>query len=176
MKSEKKKKFAFREGTRAGGNPQAIGEELEGIRRKDGSLTSEGVVAAAKKSSSPLHEWFVWDDGEAAHKFRLVQARTLIRVIVVMQDDKTEPVSQYVHVRQDGPSGRYEPMDVVVQDMSAYQAALQELQTKMSGAARAVQELRKAAGESEHKSKLAIINIVAKSLEAAIEAIKKLAG
>lgn len=45
-------------------------------------LVPELVVEFARKSSSPLHSCFTWDDGVAADQYRLWQARQLIRVSV----------------------------------------------------------------------------------------------
>jgi hypothetical protein len=43
-----------------------------------GELTPDAVVADAKRKDSPLHGYFEWDDKQAGHKFRLMQARRLI--------------------------------------------------------------------------------------------------
>jgi hypothetical protein len=57
-----------------------IREELRRIHdMHNGSLEPETVVAQAKKIRSPLHNCFEWDDTIAGHKYRLVQARELIR-------------------------------------------------------------------------------------------------
>jgi len=57
--------------------------ELERISAKrDGELLPEDVVEAARPPRSPLHSRFTWDDSEAAHQYRLWQARQLIRVKV----------------------------------------------------------------------------------------------
>lgn len=47
-----------------------------------GTLRAEDVVEAAKDEASILHSKFKWDDTEAAHLYRLQQARQLIRVVV----------------------------------------------------------------------------------------------
>jgi hypothetical protein len=52
---------------------------LEALRDDDGLLRIETVVAAATDPASPLHSHFEWNDGDAAHRYRLGQARTLIR-------------------------------------------------------------------------------------------------
>lgn len=49
----------------------------------DGRLTAEDVVRAARTTTSPLHEFFEWDDEKAAHEHRLGQARALIRSVQV---------------------------------------------------------------------------------------------
>lgn len=65
-------------------DPQVAGQELEKIRgHNSGDLAPEAVVIAAKDDKSPLHSVFEWDDAKAGHEFRLGQANTLIRAIVV---------------------------------------------------------------------------------------------
>jgi hypothetical protein len=44
-----------------------------------GFLPPTAVVAAARDPNSPLHQYFTWDDGEAADKCRLAEAGMLIR-------------------------------------------------------------------------------------------------
>jgi hypothetical protein len=61
---------------------QAAELALQQLER-DGRLTPEDVLNAAEDPSSPLHGWFDWNDDTAAHKYRLEQARMLIRTITV---------------------------------------------------------------------------------------------
>lgn len=58
-------------------------EELARIAAESGRVSPEDVVANARAESSPLHEFFTWDDDEAAEKFRLMQAGVLIRRIKI---------------------------------------------------------------------------------------------
>jgi hypothetical protein len=44
-------------------------------------LTADQLLAEATGASSPLHSAFGWDDAEAAHQYRLVEARHLLRSI-----------------------------------------------------------------------------------------------
>lgn len=86
---------------------------LDALRGKNpsGLLVPEEVVREAEKPSSPLHPWFDWDDGEAAKKWRLEQARCLIRdVEVTFTDDPAEKsVPKYVSLMSDRqrPGGGY---------------------------------------------------------------------
>lgn len=168
-----KKKYGVRSGSRVKGDPQAIGEELASIYSNEGELTANGVIAKAKKRTSALHDEFVWDDDEAAHKFRLVQARTLIRVVVTLKPKKV-PRREWTYVKEKKQPGGYIPMEVAVQIPDAYQNALQALQSKVSSAIESVEELREAAGDSEHKSQLLLVNVVVKALETAKATIKKM--
>ena len=167
-----KEEYGFKKGSRFSGDPKVVFEELERIRELHGELTSQRIVEEAQSSSSPIHPLFEWDDSSAAHSFRLIQARNLVRAIVVVKDGTQ--TSQYVNVRENGR--KYEPLNVTVQSMTLFQSALQLLEQKLSAAIRAVEELREAAGQSKKKSDLAIIATVIKSLEIASSAIRKLSS
>ena len=73
---------------------QAIVDELLRLTREHGGeLRPQVVVDAAREESSPLHAMFDWDDSTAAEKYRLWQARTIIRVTVQYQPlGNREPV------------------------------------------------------------------------------------
>jgi hypothetical protein len=58
-----------------------IEHALETIRAT-GPLTPERIEAHARDASHPLHAYFEWDDAVAGHKYRLEQARTLLRVVI----------------------------------------------------------------------------------------------
>lgn len=58
----------------------AVMSEISG---KQGIITSRGVLEAARSLSSPIHDYFDWDDGTAAEKHRLWQARQLVRTVIV---------------------------------------------------------------------------------------------
>jgi hypothetical protein len=80
---------------------QKVGERLEKIRRKAGKLTKEAVVEDARPVNSPLHSIFEWDDTVAAEKFRLDQARFLIKSItVVVNREQKSPVRAFVNVKE----------------------------------------------------------------------------
>lgn len=75
------------------------------MAKKHGAITSHMVLAEAQKKRSPLHQYFVWDDTEAAQKYRLIQAGELIRRIKVTyeaSDEKTVRVRMFHHVTQEG--------------------------------------------------------------------------
>jgi hypothetical protein len=55
--------------------------ELLRIWDERGELSPSAVVESATAADSPLHGRFEWSDGEAARKYRLGQARDLIRSV-----------------------------------------------------------------------------------------------
>ncbi|MET0530060.1 MAG: hypothetical protein ABW003_17275 [Microvirga sp.] len=78
---------------------QKIGEALAALARDaGGELRPPRVVMAAKAEDHPLHPHFEWRDRIAANKYRLDQARTLIRVI--REDDAYtgKPVRSFLSV------------------------------------------------------------------------------
>ena len=59
---------------------------------KRGELTAEAVVEEASSVDSVLHPLFEWDDDEAARRYRLDQARGLIRRVKITRVIDNEPV------------------------------------------------------------------------------------
>lgn len=84
---------------------QAAGEELERIRvRQNGRIESEDVVREARDEASPLHPAFDWNDATAAEKYRVEQAKYLIRSIEIVIDKSGEeqiPIRAFVSVKRD---------------------------------------------------------------------------
>lgn len=64
-----------------------------------GTLTPTAVLDDARSPNSPLHDYFEWNDDVAAEKYRLDQARRLIRSVRVEieVDDVVVNVVRYVH-------------------------------------------------------------------------------
>lgn len=71
-----------------------ITEELELIRKKrDGLLLPADVVEFARNKDTALHSEFEWDDSIAAERYRLEQAREIIRVRVSVLKTDDEPIT-----------------------------------------------------------------------------------
>lgn len=62
---------------------QVAGETMEMIEERDGKVTKEALLDEARPEDSPMHPAFEWDDGIAAEKYRLEQARFIISDLVV---------------------------------------------------------------------------------------------
>jgi len=101
--------YQFRDGVRLTGSAQVVGETLETLRlRHGGRLTAASVVAEARRPRSPIHRYFEWDDRQAAAEYRLVQARLLIRAVVVTPapDDEVQFTPVRAFVLTDGDAQR----------------------------------------------------------------------
>jgi Arc/MetJ family transcription regulator len=78
---------------------EELAQHLAVIRRSSGSLTPAAVVGAAAHPTHPLHHRFEWDDTEAANKYRLEQARSLIRSVQIIVEKETARGVKQVRVR-----------------------------------------------------------------------------
>jgi hypothetical protein len=96
--------YRWKEGSRISLPPEIAGSHLEQLRSDHGHLTAEMVLEDARPAKSPLHDAFTWDDSEAAHKYRLEQARYIIRSVVYLPAEMTdpEPVRAFVRVQPNG--------------------------------------------------------------------------
>lgn len=80
-------------------NDKAIQEALEACRDEHGVVTPEAVVEAARDHDSPLHEFFPWDVGTAAHEHWLYVARSLIRRVRVVVSNEVTTIKVPLFVR-----------------------------------------------------------------------------
>lgn len=88
-------------------DPQRIGEELAKLADAHaGRLTPQAVVEAARAPKNPLHPHFEWNDKVAAEGFRLDQARNIIRVIRVEDEETQEVKPAYVSISDHGVAYR----------------------------------------------------------------------
>lgn len=103
--------------------------ELAKLAEKAGHLTPEAVVERARDPSSALHSMLTWDDGEAGHQYRLLQARGLIRRVVVHVQHlpANEQVKIRAFVNVDRGSTEYVPVAVVKSDEAATAAVIHHL-------------------------------------------------
>jgi len=99
---------------------QMIGERLAEIEKHHGELKAEHVLADARSDNSPLHKYFDWDDTEAAEKWRLGQARQLIKSVYVKRIEDKEvrvPTRAFVNLRPAEEADRvYENIVSVMSD------------------------------------------------------------
>lgn len=103
--------------------------ELHKIYREHNRLTPRLVLETARNPEHPLHSRFEWNDGVAAEKYRLDQARTLIAVVKVRyRDAKDAPqqVRRWHNIQRD--SGNvYEPVEEILDDPIATKILLGQM-------------------------------------------------
>jgi hypothetical protein len=92
---------------------------LMAIREKRGALTPAIVVEEAAAPDHPLHHRFEWDDTEAAIKYRLSQAQSLLRVKYKTDVGNKRGDLRAFWVTRDAQgelTSRYEPIEEVITD------------------------------------------------------------
>ncbi len=180
-KKERKIQYSFREGLRhrASLDPQAVGEALEEIREERGFLLPEAVVEAAEAEDHPAHPAFTWDDLLAASRYRLYEARHLIRSIKLVAPKQAEPVNAFYNVRlapvDTVARSYYQSAVVIAQNPAEFSSALEYLLAKIGAAQRAAESLERAAEKSKLTDQLGMITIALKSLATAHDAVRGLA-
>lgn len=103
-------------------------EVLRKIQRAAGGiLRPADIVAHARNPESPLHGEFDWDDSEAAEKWRLEQAREIIRVTVVHEERKEMTTRAFVSLARDRvDDGGYRYVPSLVRTPKGRQEVLEE--------------------------------------------------
>ena len=101
-------------------NPETdmIQKELEAIRdANNGMISPEKVVEFARDPNTAMHAKFTWDNGRAAHEYRLWQARAMIRVqVAYLPQSPGTPVRAYVSLstERNSETGGYRPIQFVL--------------------------------------------------------------
>ena len=99
---------------------QQIGEEVK----------PEQVVDKARDETSELHKCFEWNDTDAAEKYRLIQARDVIRHLIVIRRDnekEDEPVQFRVMMKNERTyESGYKQTIVMVRDEDEYRKLLEQ--------------------------------------------------
>lgn len=122
-------------------------EDVENALRDlehDGRLMPADVVEAARDTDSPLHSSFEWDDTEAAQKYRLNQARSLIRTVKLMVTVREVPVSVPYYVRDpeaDAKQAGYRTVISLRSEEDVARAAIIDAMKRVSNAVRHAKEL-----------------------------------
>lgn len=74
-----------------------IQEAIQEIYNQHNHITPRLILDAATPADSVLHDRFNWDDGDAAERYRLLQARGLIRSVRILyrKDNEARRVRKY---------------------------------------------------------------------------------
>ena len=81
-----------------------VGREFAAIEQRDGTLTKEAIVEAARPENAPMHDMFEWDDAVAGELYRKDQAGYYVRnleveiVAVGNSNGKTVTTRAYMNV------------------------------------------------------------------------------
>lgn len=140
--------YKFRQGnTYRGVDAQTVGDELERIRNaNDGRLSTTGVLQWAADESCPIHNCFTWDNERAAEQFRLSEARTLIKSVIVVntESEQESPAFWNVSIKTSDAKHEdryYQSASVISGSPKEFQAALNGMLRELISARKGVEEL-----------------------------------
>ena len=182
----RKLRYEFKQGARYGIAADVVGSELAKIQQEHGVTTPHAVVEAGRPEDAPLHPVFEWRNEVAGEKYRVWQARNLIKAVVTIEEKngKDESTQVYVHVPKGSagddelnqtPSG-YQPVSVVVSRPDMYASALSELAGKVSAAKASLEALTRAAEQAPDtdQERMARIAIAVQAMQTASAAVQAL--
>lgn len=75
---------------------QKCADEIMEICEELESATPQRILEKARDSNTELHKCFTWDDTEAAEKWRITEARSVVRnlkIVEVKPDKEPEPTT-----------------------------------------------------------------------------------
>lgn len=118
MSTTATRRFVAKNGSRfSDEQAERYGMRIESLRDSEGTVEPEVLVADGEDPSSPLHDAFEWDDPKAAHKYRITQARKVLRSIEVeiVEEPEQEPqrVRAFYNVDTDKDTQAYVDIDTV---------------------------------------------------------------
>lgn len=102
-------------------------DELVAIEKRDGELTTEAVVTAARNPASVLHPYLTHDPSEALDKLNLIEAGRLIRraeIVLTIEGGETHRVRAFLNV----PGQNYRSTATVMSRKDMREAVLARMQ------------------------------------------------
>ena len=111
-------KFGYFKGVDA----NKVGDEIDSIGEE---VTPEQIVEKARDENTELHKCFEWDDRIASEKYRVIQARTVVRMLVIKEEEPvTERPPIRVYYKTHSTEG-YKPIKIIMQKKDEYEAMLE---------------------------------------------------
>lgn len=97
---------------------------LEDVRKRHRKLTPGVVVQDATSSDHPLHPYFTWDDSKAGHRWRLEEARNLIRSVKVVVTVEHKKIEVPAYVSRSTKVSSYVPINEIAHNQSRSRTAI----------------------------------------------------
>lgn len=95
--------------------PEVVAAEVEKLWTTKGEIRPDDLIERSRPADSPIHDLFTWDDADAAQKYRLEEARHVLRSLVVAQqtdDGRTvnpqRLIVKLMHRRNESVEGKSE--------------------------------------------------------------------
>ena len=111
-----------------GADASIVAEEISEISE---SPTPKEVVEYAKNENTELHKCFEWDDKKAAEHYRVVQARQVLRSIVIVREDMPEDTPPIRLFYKTFDREGYKKIDFILQNEDEYEALLERAKQEL---------------------------------------------
>lgn len=76
-------------------------DELQRVHKSRGILNPRDVVEFARNKKTELHKLFLWDDSDAAERYRIWQARSVINATVIVTKETGKTIHAWVSLQDD---------------------------------------------------------------------------
>lgn len=108
--------------------------ELDRLGKENKILNPSTVVEFARNKKTALHKHFIWNDTEAANRYRLSQASWLLRFHVTVLEGSDVPIRCFVSLKSDrgGEDGSYRLMSRVLSDVEFRAQLLDDARQEMN--------------------------------------------
>ena len=127
--------------------PQIVGDTLADIEDRHGVIDPHTVVDESRPEDAPLHPAFEWCDEIAAEKWRVEQARRVVRSVEIIAEDRNEPTQiAYVNIQS---QGGYVSVATVRSQPDLYEEALQSYRSRLEAAVAQLAKLEELAPRSQ---------------------------
>lgn len=144
--------------TLKGMTAEEVRDELVKIQAKsdDGKLYASDVVDSAADKSSPLHDYFEWDDRKAAHHHRILQATRLIKILRIKSPETSrQSIPVFYNIRSEEKKkecSAYQQGSLIVKDDLKWKHATNSAYATLRNACIQIEDLRTLA-KDEHRVK-----------------------
>lgn len=112
---------------------QKCADEIMEICEELESATPQQILEKARDSNTELHKCFTWDDTEAAEKWRISEARAVVRNLKIIEqklDKQPEPTTIRVFYKTDNESG-YKPTKLILKKPDEYKTLVERCRSEL---------------------------------------------
>ena len=108
-------------------DPSKVKEEIDSL---GDTVEPSDIVSFAENPNTELHKCFEWDDTEAARKYRISQARNVLRSLVVeVRTENKEPTLLRVRYVTEGKG--YKSTELILSNQNEYDALLRRAKAEL---------------------------------------------
>jgi hypothetical protein len=95
----------------------------------DGGVTAHQILEASRPEDAPLHSQFTWNDGAAAKKHRVDEARKLLRLIQIeyLPGKKTRELQSLVINIENKNERKYYKVEKILTDKNLKKRAIKQI-------------------------------------------------